>query len=138
MISQCRRCRAASSAAARTIAAVAGELSEAVTRTVLSLGKASMSAKSGAVSPGGPITTATHTLIIWVPLRKRHQATARAAPTRNRSGLGRLPACGEVQAGGDGLDRAVQAFDERFPAALPVVADPVAARDTPGGGGEFG
>jgi len=85
-----------------------------------------------------PVTPATHTLIIWVPLRKRHQATARAAPTRNRSGLGRLPACGEVQAGGDGLDRAVQAFDERFPAALPVVADPVAARDTPGGGGEFG
>ncbi len=41
---------------------------------------------------------------------------------------GMLRARGEVQAGWDGLDRAVQAFDERLPAALPVVADPVAGQ----------
>ena len=59
MISQCCRCLAASSAAAWTIAAVTEKLPEAITGTFLSLARLSMSAKSAAVSPEEPITTAT-------------------------------------------------------------------------------
>ena len=54
------------------------------------------------------------------------------------AGLGRLRGRGEVQAGGDRLDRAVQAFEERLATSLAAVADPVAARETPGGCGELG
>jgi hypothetical protein len=47
-------------------------------------------------------------------------------------------ACGEVEAGGDGLDCAVQAFEECLAASLPAAVDPVTARQAQGGHGEFG
>ena len=59
MTSQCGRWRAASSAAAEHIAAVSEKLPDATTPTERSRAAASMSAKSSAVSPDVPITTAT-------------------------------------------------------------------------------
>ena len=59
MTSQFGRWRAASSAAAEAIAAVSEKLPEATTPTDRSRAAASMSAKSSAVRPEVPITTAT-------------------------------------------------------------------------------
>ena len=59
MTSHCGRWRAASSAAAEHIAAVSEKFPEATTPTERARAAASMSAKSAAVSPELPITTAT-------------------------------------------------------------------------------
>ena len=59
MTSHCGRWRAASSAAAWHIAAVSEKLPDATTPTERSRAAASISAKSSAVRPDVPITTAT-------------------------------------------------------------------------------
>src|SRR5882762_8537062 len=45
---------------------------------------------------------------------------------------------GEAQAGGDGLDRVVEVFEERFPASVPVAVDPGAGGESEGEGDDLG